>query len=93
MSAETHDLIRWTFQLEASRQHAVIELLRDYGAEVYTASDGHVQALWDETEQDLDAVAESLWEAAGSEFSITHEVFRRVETLEYHGVDDDRAAA
>lgn len=93
MSQETHDLIRWTFSLDASRQGTVIDLLRDYGAEVHTGPDGQILALWDETEQDLDAVAESLWEAAGGEFTITHEAFRRVETLEYHGVDDDRAAA
>ncbi len=85
MSQETtNDLIRWTFTLDSAQLAPIAELLRDYGAEIYNGTDGQVIALWDETDQDLDAVVESLWEAHGSEFEIIHEAFRRVELLEYH---------
>ena len=73
------DLIRWTFELASELAPTVQAHLEDLGAEVFVRDGQTFHVFWEETEVDLDAAVEAIWNLAGEEFEITQEEFHRLE--------------
>ena len=87
------DLIRWTFAVPVEVSDSVQAHLADLGAEVFVRDGGNFHVFWEETEADLDAAVEAIWDLAGASFEITQEEFRRLELHILHPEENDEAEA
>lgn len=87
------DLVRWTFTAQPERRQAIIAYLSDLGVDVAVAADGHLVAIWDEPDADVDfdAVVDELWALNETPFELTHEEFGR-SNLEVYEADDEGEA-
>ena len=95
--AEKVDMIRFTFTANPVHRDEIEAHLSDLGLDVYGRADGHIVAIWEEPEGNLDEAIETLWEMNGEPFEVIHEEFHRLNLLVYHheadGHGTDRAVA
>ncbi len=93
MSLETQtlsiDLVRWTFSINPEHRAEIESHLLDMGADVLVRDGSDFLVTWDEPDDDLTDVVESIWSLNGEPFDIVHEAFRRTELHTIQHAEDD----
>jgi hypothetical protein len=85
------DLVRWTFTIDAARRAEIEGYLHDQGADVLVRDGTEFLVTWDEPEEDLAEVIETIWSINGEPFDVIEEGFRRLELHTLHHSEDEPA--
>lgn len=86
------DLIRWTFTINPAHRAAVEGYLSDLGLEVIVVEDSKFTVMWEEPDQEVEAVIEEMWGLHGEPFEVTQEEFHRLGLHTFHHAEDETAS-